>query len=237
MLLPFGTSMKIFSNAMAVENDYYYNDETDQYENYATDMANDNYYKSQGSDSIKKIKCNNINANVNGFNGVEIGTLPTALSGLATDEAQAAANEGEVGANSFGSDDGKSSGSDTDSRFVCINNNDFNVAANEPTPEPPDTITCEECFEENLTPEQLTVLNSLDAGFDTNFGPFIPITSLEQLCIILSAFPEDQLFNGVNGILQFANQELSQEDQISGSVIQEIYQCIAQAFGNEITSG
>ena len=43
MLLPFGISMKIFSNAMAVESDYYY-DETDQYEIYAMDMANDNYY-------------------------------------------------------------------------------------------------------------------------------------------------------------------------------------------------
>ena len=51
-----------------------------------------------------------------------------------------------------GGDDGRSSGHDRDSRFVCINNNDNSGAANEPTPEPPDTITCEECFEENLTP-------------------------------------------------------------------------------------
>ena len=53
-LIIFGPNSNIFSNAMAVENDYYY-DETDQYENYAMDMANDNYYKSQGSDFIKKI--------------------------------------------------------------------------------------------------------------------------------------------------------------------------------------
>ena len=31
MLLPFDTSMNIFSNAMAVENHYYDDDETDQY--------------------------------------------------------------------------------------------------------------------------------------------------------------------------------------------------------------
>ena len=30
------------------------------------DKANDNYYKSHASDFIKKIKCNNINANLNG---------------------------------------------------------------------------------------------------------------------------------------------------------------------------
>ena len=32
---------------------------------------------------------------------------------------------------------GRTSGSDNDFRFVCINNNNFDVAANEPTPEPP----------------------------------------------------------------------------------------------------
>ena len=89
ILLPFGPSN--ISNANAIAEDEYY---VNQYENYGMDMANDNYYKSQGSDFIKKIKCNNINVNVNGFNGA---TLPTALRGLATDEAQAA-DEGEVGA-------------------------------------------------------------------------------------------------------------------------------------------
>ena len=91
----------------------------------------DNSYKSKDSSNVivKKIKCNNINANVNGFNGVEVGTLPTALTGLATDEAQAS-DESEIGAS--GSDGGRPSGSDTDSRFVCINNNDFNVQTNLP---------------------------------------------------------------------------------------------------------
>ena len=46
---------------------------------------NNNYYKSKDSN----VKCNNININLNGFSGNEIGTAPTALTGLATDEAQA----------------------------------------------------------------------------------------------------------------------------------------------------
>ena len=91
ILLPFGPSN--ISNANAIAEDEYY---ADQYENYAMDMANDNYYKSQGSDFIKKIKCNNINANLNG--DIDIGASQ-ALGALATDEAQAE-DEGEVGANS-----------------------------------------------------------------------------------------------------------------------------------------
>ena len=44
---------------------------------------------------IVNVKCNNINVNLNGFSGDM--KLVTALSGLATDEAQASADEGEVG--------------------------------------------------------------------------------------------------------------------------------------------
>ena len=90
---------------------------TRRYNNYEQDYGQDNKYNSYepdygmnsydkkpyGKDSnsydkskdnsvtIKKIKCNNLNANLNGFNGNEIGTLPTALRGLASDEAQVSA--------------------------------------------------------------------------------------------------------------------------------------------------
>ena len=43
------------------------------------------------------------------------------------------ADEGEIGAHSVGSDGGRLSGSDTDSRFVCINNNNNVVVEEEPT--------------------------------------------------------------------------------------------------------
>ena len=95
------------------------------------------YDKSKDSSvTVKKIKCNNLNANLNGFNGNEIGTLPTALRGLASDEAQVSADESERGAS--GSDGGRPSGSDSDSRFVCINNNNNVVigGGEEPIPEP-----------------------------------------------------------------------------------------------------
>ena len=52
-------------------------------QSYGKDRKDNNYYKSKES----YVKCNNINVNVNGFNGVDINALPTALRGLATDEA------------------------------------------------------------------------------------------------------------------------------------------------------
>ena len=186
ILLPFGPSN--ISNANAIAEDEYY---VDQYENYAMDMANDNYYKSQGSDFIKKIKCNNINVNVNGFNGA---TLPTALSALATDEAQAA-DEGEVGAstlgNGGGSDGGgRPSGSDSDSRFVCIDNNDNVVVQEEPISE-----LCEECF--NANPTLQTAILDVLVDFDginivgTPFGIFVALgpgtDTIEQLCDIIES--------------------------------------------------
>src|SRR5687768_15738868 len=99
-------------------------------------------YKSKDSSSaiVKKVKCNNIDVNVN---GLEITALPPSLSGLLTDEAQAA-DEGERGASSYGSGEGSygsggQSGSDKDFKFVCINNNNNTVIGGgeeeEPIPE------------------------------------------------------------------------------------------------------
>ena len=125
----------------------------------------DNNYdkKSNGKDvSVKAIKCNNINVNVN---GLELNVLPPVLSGLVGSEAQAS-DEGERGASSYGSGNGGSYGggqssSDGDFKFVCINNNNntvVGVADGEDgdddggvTPPPPDGVTCEECFNANAT--------------------------------------------------------------------------------------
>jgi hypothetical protein len=62
-LLPIAPSIGN-SNVMAFE-DYGY--EADQYEQYAKNMANDSYYYKSNSDLIQKIKCNNINSNLNGI--------------------------------------------------------------------------------------------------------------------------------------------------------------------------
>jgi hypothetical protein len=111
-----------------------------KYNSYEPDYGMDNSYddkQSYGKDSnsydkskdSSNVKCNNINVNVNG--DIDIGASQV-LGALATDEAQASADEGEIGTNSVGSDGGRPSGSDNDPRFVCINNNN-NVVVEEPT--------------------------------------------------------------------------------------------------------
>ena len=160
-------------------------DSYDNKQSYGKDS--NSYDKSKDSSTIvKKIKCNNINVNVNGFNGVEVGTLPTALNGLVTDdEAQASADEGEIGASSSGSDGGRPSGSDTDSR-ICINNNDFNVADRGTKPQPPEPRTCEECF----TILSETQLDDLFPIVEPVFQGLV-IETLEGLCNLFEDLTSD----------------------------------------------
>ena len=247
MIIPFGSSMNIFLNALAVEmnsdmnnddysqryerfykddsfreayynyhkqhhqleqqqqhtsynNDYSYDSDyepdyssyTLDYEpEYNSDGKDNSYYKSKDSSNVivKKIKCNNINVNVNGFNGVELGTLPTALNGLTTEAQAADEGEGEVGASSSrnggGSDGGRPSGSDTDSR-ICINNNDFNVADRGTTPQPPEPRTCEECF----TILSETQLDDLFPIIEPVFQGLV-IETLEGLCNLFEDLTSD----------------------------------------------
>jgi hypothetical protein len=135
---------------------------TTEYPSYEKDNS---YDKSKDSSSVsyKKSKCNNINVNINGFNGLEIGTVPPALNSLAA-EAQDS-DKGEVGANSLGSgigsDGSRSSGHDSDSsRLVCINNNDFNVGGEEQPPTP--VQTCDGCFDKLSTALQDAIDTFLD---------------------------------------------------------------------------
>ena len=142
-------SFMIGAQAFLMDNNYnsyepdYGMDSYDDKQSYGKD---NNYYKSKDSSNVivKKIKCNNINANLNGFNGLKLNALPTSLNALATDEAQTA-GEGEKGASSSGSgggsDGSRSSGHNTDSRFVCKNNNNFNVNdGGTTTPTEPPTV-------------------------------------------------------------------------------------------------
>ena len=55
------------------KSDYGMNSHDDK-KSYGKD-SNNNYYKSK--DSSSNVKCNNININLNGFSGNEIGTAPT----------------------------------------------------------------------------------------------------------------------------------------------------------------
>jgi hypothetical protein len=103
--------------------------------NYEKSYGNYNIDKSKDSSSvsIKKVKCNNINVNVN---GLELNTTSVpSLSNLLASEAQAE-DEGERDTGSYGSNDGiygsGQSGHDNNSfKFVCINNNNNTVIEEE----------------------------------------------------------------------------------------------------------
>ena len=116
--------------------------------------------------TVKKIKCNNINANLNG--DIEVGASP-ALSALATKHKEQM--KVQIGANS-GNDgrggDGRPSGDDSNSRFICINNNDNTVVEGEE----PD-LACEECFAANSNLQ--TAIEDFLVDFDgitIDAGPF-----------------------------------------------------------------
>ena len=158
-------------------------------ESYEKDNSYDKS-KDSSSVSVKKIKCNNINVNINGFNGLELNTLPPALNGLTT---EALADEGEVGANSVessGKSDGRHSGSDNDSRFVCINNNNFNVGQDGGTPV---DDACDECFAELqvASPEVYAAIQGIiSGGIDLGGFEFAGGT-VDEFCEALSDFVRD----------------------------------------------
>ena len=123
----FMTFGNTFPKAMAIELDgvYFETDETreyvnamaayveDKYQPYTNDY--DSYEKFQNSDFIKKMKCNNINSNLNGLN---VNTLPGSTT---AEDIGTKALQGDEEANTFGSISRNNNGNfDVD----CINNND-----------------------------------------------------------------------------------------------------------------
>jgi hypothetical protein len=135
--------------------------------------------KDSKSVSIKKVKCNNINVNLNGIN-VDFGfpnngpvTDPVAVTQEEEDdddeESNSIENENDK------SDEGREGefDSDTNSRIVCINNNN-NIVVGEEEPE----LTCEECFTENLNDVELETIIQILIILDLN--------DLEGLCEALS---------------------------------------------------
>jgi hypothetical protein len=209
------------------EPDYGMDNSYDNKQSYGKDS--NSYDKSKDSSTIvKKEKCNNINVNVNGFNGIEVGTLPTALNGLATNEAQAA-DEGEVGASSSGSDGGRPSGSDIDSR-ICINNNAFAVVEEESPVEDecPEADEIKSCFEEFLVDTQLPRLVdalNLPAGVTVEInGQEVTLRSFEDICEALKGVTTfDDLREAIRDILTAA---FGQGEPINGA----LNTCIAEAL-------
>ena len=183
------------------------------------------YDKSKDSSSVivKKIKCNNINVNLN---GLEISTLPpTTLNGLAT-EAQAA-DEGERGASGG---DGRSSGHDSDFRFVCINNNNNNAGEDGENGDGTDGCAeaVEDCFADSLT---VTELATLTAALASEAGVTVPIAAE---ILVFHSFADicEQLADRSATDVQFIISELIQNAglTIHPDTVAAIVACISLAL-------
>ena len=194
------------------------------YDNKQSYEKENNYYKSK--DSSSNVKCNNINVNNNGFNEVELNALQPFLNGLETDEAQAS-DEGEIGASSIGSDGGRPSGSDTESRVVCINNNDNTVTTGTNEDNGGETDQCavvKACFEDFLGPEDFETLTmALENGLNLTIGEQPEtLNSFADICEVLDGLTMFELRGAIGDILGALDIIL---EDING-----LFDCIAEAL-------
>ena len=223
-----GTIATILPSAQAVSyNEDGYNPKYQSYKGTSEHKFKDN------SVILNKIKCNNINSNNNGVDD----SLGLPISDDAIAEAQSEdKGQATTAANDWGL--GERNGhkqNNNEFKFVCINNNDNEIT---PIPSPEPTITCEECFTEHLTPEQLAVLNSVLINFKIPFFPGVPeseilidITNLPAFCTILTVLQgEEAKSNAIRILLFFVNLDLFPEDKIPPQIIEEIIQCVLEAL-------
>jgi hypothetical protein len=176
----------------------------------------------------KKVKCNNINVNLNGLDveiGVPNGNGP--VNGVIALAQEADDDDDDEKSNSIESnDDGNYNGkdaqsdSDTNSKIVCINNNNNIVAVGEP--EPP---TCEECFTKVLSEEE-EKLDDLIEAIENDGGP----ASLQELCELFTEFVQDADFRAFISERLFT---LGGDVEIPGDKINEILDCLEEVFGED----
>jgi hypothetical protein len=182
----------------------------------------------------KKVKCNNINVNLNGID-VNIG-LPfnngpvTNLVALAQDDN----NDDEIESNYIENDNDKSydgadgkSNSNTNSKIVCINNNNNTIIEAPEEPEPPvnNCADIEACFEEHLIPTDFELLtNALENGLIVEISEenVVSLNSFADICEALEGLSFDELDNAVLQILEAANATVLNNFEISI--------CIAEVF-------
>ena len=167
----------------------YKDDYKSEYSSYGKDDRDYDKSKkdSSSSVSIKKVKCNNINVNLNGINaniGLPFNDDPVSGPIAVAQEAEYDEESNSIESSDEESDEGRDrqSDSNTNSRIVCINNNNNTVIeAEEPIPPtPPEPLTCEECFEEFLSQDEIDLFGEL-------FG-----STIDRFCILFTN-PENEI--------------------------------------------
>jgi hypothetical protein len=170
-------------------------------------------HKSTNDAEIKKLKCNNVNLNVNDAS-VNVGRLPvgdfTSLDTTSSSSSdETGIQEGITTANAFANGEryNNNNGFKKDKDgfvYVCINNNN-NAGQGGEEPEP---LTCEECFTTVLDDTQLM---NLQQFLSIEYG------NLEGLCEVLSnpdVSNESKLFALSYSLGRFANADSDQIDKI-----------------------
>jgi hypothetical protein len=182
---------------------------TAQAQSYYNDGGMDNNYeKSYGKDvSVKSIKCNNINANVN---GLELDSLPPFLTSLISD--------GEGGEGQYGGDNSYESygkdrplGSHTDFKFICINNNNNIVVLEEepPVPQTASLTVNKEIYGCNTSPGSPVMLCDLQGDSPAWISCDDPAISNTVFCQRLT----EDLFD-----IEVLDDQNNQIEQFEGSV-------------------
>jgi hypothetical protein len=195
--------------------------------------------KDSKSDLIKKLKCNNINANLNSVDANFGGPVEDDTNGAAeggASEALSAQGGEPISANGLmnGASNGDRSFVDreNDFAFVCINNNN-NTIIEEPT----ELLTCEDCFSADNTLQEIVedflVTMELGLSFVVIFGPDdvetlnipLDVDTIEQLCPLLEGH-SDVLVEGL--ILSMVEE---QTGSITGfeSSIDALIECLLEA--------
>ncbi len=155
---------------------------------------------------VKKVKCNNININLN---GIEIGFPGDLTSGLSAQaQAEEDDDEQEVGtANILPNDESSSNKFNFDDNFVfiCINNNN-----NAGQGENDELNQCAEdiraCFEEFLSEGQFPrFVAALESGITVEInGEDVTLRSFEDICSALEGLTFEQLKDAIPAIVNAA---------------------------------
>jgi hypothetical protein len=204
-------------------------------DSYGKDRNYDKSKDSSNSVSLKKLKCNNINVNLNNIDATFGSPIPSdGAEGGATGEALAAQGGESIAANGLmnggNNDDRSFVDRENNFAFVCINNNNNVVSGggNATDGDGIDTEACEDCFEETLIPQQFGNLEAaLAAGIPITLGigNIVEVDTFVELCALIQANPDQ--------IASILTQVLASIDS-GETLIIELASCLAAALDIDI---
>ena len=182
-----------------------------KYPPYGKDDRKDKSKDSSESISINKFNCININLNINGNN---TGDINIGNKGAAKGYVDDFSSGGDGYDNERYYDDRydnkKDKGSDC---IINNNNNNTNIVSGAGGGNITELLTCEECFENFLSQEQIAVLEAdlANSGITVNIGDGpVTVNNLADICVQLGLYTSvEDIVSFVEAILDVANIDLT----------------------------